>query len=199
MADATEYDDPAENPISADHVCPLLSMYEGPPALIRTGEAPGDEVGGVRLMTAVPDAVGSAALLATTVTCWLPDTIAGAVYNPVVEMLPAPPVSDHVTPPVVVPVTTALNCWVCDAPSVAVAGTTATATDVRGRISIALTFGLSIPGTNWMTTCPLATLTGKLRSTARSGPPAAATMSNPDATVCPLMAMLNCRCPGWLK
>jgi hypothetical protein len=63
------------------------------------------------------DAVGSAALVALTVTEAGLGAVAGALYSPLVVIVPTvefPPVTpftDQVTPVVVVFVTVAVNCW----------------------------------------------------------------------------------------
>jgi hypothetical protein len=44
-------------------------------------------------------------------------------------MVPTAGISDHVTAAFIVPVTVALNCWVCDARNVAPVGLTTTLTD----------------------------------------------------------------------
>jgi hypothetical protein len=67
---------------------------------------------------AVPDLVGSATEVATTLTCAGDGTLGGAVYTPSCvttphpELLQAAPLSDHVTPVIVVPPTYAKKrCW----------------------------------------------------------------------------------------
>ena len=54
--------------------------------------------------------VPSAALVAITVTELAMDTVAGAVYRPLVEIVPTAGFSDHVTAVFVVPETVAANC-----------------------------------------------------------------------------------------
>lgn len=55
------------------------------------------------------------------------------MYNPVEVMEPAAGLIVHVTAVFAVPVTDAVNCWVCDSCSAAVPGVTKTAT---GGISV---------------------------------------------------------------
>ena len=75
---------------------------------------------------ALADLVESAAEVAVTVTVAGLGGVAGAVYNPLVEMLPqaAPlqpdPATDHVTAVLLVLVTVAVNCWVRLTPTVTV-------------------------------------------------------------------------------
>ena len=58
--------------------------------------------------------VASAALVAVTVTTGCPVMEAGAVYRPVLSMLPVPAgLMDHVTAVLALFVTVALNCCVC--------------------------------------------------------------------------------------
>ena len=77
----------------------------------------------------VPDAVGSATLVAVTVTVCAELIEAGAVYSPVPLMLPVPDgLIDHVTDVFDALVTVAVNCCVSDAERVAVVGETLTDT-----------------------------------------------------------------------
>ena len=66
---------------------------------------------GVRLTMAEAVLVGSATLVALTVTVWAEATDSGAVYKPVLEMEPTGGLIDHVTAVFAVPVTVAVNCW----------------------------------------------------------------------------------------
>jgi hypothetical protein len=69
-------------------------------------------VTGISVTVADPDRVGSATLVAVTVTfCW--DEIgAGGVYNPLLLTLPSAGVRDQVTAVLLVFCTVAVNCWV---------------------------------------------------------------------------------------
>ena len=79
---------------------------------------------GVSVTVAVAVLVESATLVAVTVTnCW-PETVAGAVYSPLVVMLPTLGAIDQFTAELLVPVTVAPNCRLCPAVSVAVGGLT---------------------------------------------------------------------------
>jgi hypothetical protein len=60
------------------------------------------------------DLPGSAALVAVTVTVCCEVIEAGAVYNPPLEILPVAGLSDQETTVLLLPVTVAVNCWVCD-------------------------------------------------------------------------------------
>lgn len=88
-------------------------------------------VGGVIVTVALPVADVWAALVALTVTTCSAAIVGGAVKNPVDDMLHAP-VGDtlQVTCWFVVPVTVAVNCWVCPWPSVTLTGLTVTPTEV---------------------------------------------------------------------
>ena len=66
--------------------------------------------GGMRLMVAVPLLVGSAALVAVTVTVCADAMEAGAVYRPAKEIEPTPGLIDQVTAPLDVLPTVAVNC-----------------------------------------------------------------------------------------
>jgi hypothetical protein len=68
--------------------------------------------GGFRVTVAVADLVGSATLVAFTVTVWELTIEAGAVYRPAALMLPTAGLSDHVTAVLLVPVTVAEKLWV---------------------------------------------------------------------------------------
>lgn len=71
-------------------------------------------IDGESVTVAVADFVASATLAAFTVTvCWAA-TLAGAVYNPVLEIAPVFGFTDHVTALLEVFVTVAENCCVCD-------------------------------------------------------------------------------------
>ena len=63
------------------------------------------------MTVAVADLVGSAALVAVTVTVWEPEIEAGAVYRPAALMLPRAGVSDQVTAVLLVLVTVAEKVW----------------------------------------------------------------------------------------
>jgi len=66
--------------------------------------------GGTTVTLAVAVLLASAALVAVTVTvCGLP-SVAGALYKPLLEMVPTAGLTDHVTAVFVVPVTAAVNC-----------------------------------------------------------------------------------------
>ena len=80
---------------------------------------------GVTVTVAVPYFVGSATLVALTVTVVLAETV-GAVNNPELDMLPA--VADQVTEVLVEPVTVAVNGCVPPDATVAEVGAIATCT-----------------------------------------------------------------------
>jgi hypothetical protein len=73
------------------------------------------------------DLVVSATEVAFTVAVDMFATVAGAVYKPLEETVP-PPVNDHVTAVLELPVTVAVNCCVPPPISVAVVGETDTFT-----------------------------------------------------------------------
>ena len=81
--------------------------------------------------------VGSATLVAVTVTVWELEIEAGAVYRPAAVMLPTTGLIDQVTAVLPVPLTAAVNVWFCDGSSVAVAGVTETETGGK-RTTLAL-------------------------------------------------------------
>ena len=66
--------------------------------------------GGFTTTVAVPYIELLATLVARTVIVCCEDTLAGAVYSPVDEILPTPGLMDQVTPLFVVPETLAVNC-----------------------------------------------------------------------------------------
>src|SRR6266446_4662078 len=72
------------------------------------------------------DFVASACAVAVTVTCAGFGTVAGAVYSPLLEMVPleAPPAMLHVTAVFDVPVTVAVNCCVLPAATLTAIGAT---------------------------------------------------------------------------
>jgi CBS domain containing-hemolysin-like protein len=81
-----------------------------------------------------PDFVESACETAVTVTAAGVGTVAGALYSPLLEMLPfaVPPFTLQVTSVFVVPLTVAVNCCVFAAATVAVGGATETLMVVLG-------------------------------------------------------------------
>ena len=68
-----------------------------------------------RSTVAVAEMLVSATLVARTVTVCGVAIVAGAVYNPVLEIVPVPGLNDHVTAVLVAFATVAENCCVCDA------------------------------------------------------------------------------------
>jgi hypothetical protein len=66
--------------------------------------------GRVSVTVAVTDLVGSATLAAVTVMVWELVIEAGAVYRPVLAIVPTAGFSDQVTAVFVVPVTVAVSC-----------------------------------------------------------------------------------------
>ena len=96
---------------------------------VSTGAPPGTAV--MTLTAAEALLLASATLVAVTVC---EPVVAGAVYKPVLEIVPVvllPPLmlsTDHVTAELVVPLTVAVNCCVCCGASVADVGEIATET-----------------------------------------------------------------------
>jgi hypothetical protein len=86
---------------------------------------------GTKLTVALPDALPSPTLAVTVTGCALA-MMAGAVYSPLIEMLPTLGLIDHATPK---PgwLTLAVNCWVCPPVSVTLGGLTVT---VNGGTSV---------------------------------------------------------------
>ena len=62
--------------------------------------------------SAVAILLGSAALVAVTVTFCALLTVAGAVYKPPEDTVPTDGLIDHDTPVLLEPATEAANCWV---------------------------------------------------------------------------------------
>ncbi len=101
-------------------VCPLLSVALAGLTFTDTE--------GVRVMLADADLVGSAWLVAVTVTVCGAAMVSGAVYNPEALIAPTPLGLNHqVTAVLLVLATVAVNCWGLPASSVALAGATLTA------------------------------------------------------------------------
>src|SRR5436305_11088945 len=125
----------------------------------------------------------------------------GAVYVavfPLTEIVPAPVAGERlqVTAGLVALVTVAVNGWLWEAVSVAVAGVTETVVCAEaGKISIALMAALFTTVVNCIV-IPDVAVTANALSTAISPPPAAAKMSKLDNTVCPLIATLKVRWPA---
>src|SRR5215471_3987744 len=78
-------------------------------------------IGGASVTVAVPALVGSATLVAVTVTDCVPEMVAGAVKSPVAEMVPTG-LADQVTAVLLLPVTVAENSCVWETVRLAVPG-----------------------------------------------------------------------------
>src|SRR5438045_78705 len=122
---------------------------------------------GWTVMLALLYRVGSATLVAVTVTAWAVETPEGAVYSPVLLIVPIRGLMLHVTAVLAVFTTVAVNCCVCPAMTVALAGLAATVTTPAcGMISMALTAALETCGVSWIRSAPFVTVTLNWRSTA---------------------------------
>jgi hypothetical protein len=87
--------------------------------------------GGFNVTVAVAVLLVSATLVAVTVTVWTAAIVAGAVYNPVLDTVPAVVgLMLQLTCVFALPVTVAVNCCVCDPNRFAVPGPTLTTTDM---------------------------------------------------------------------
>ena len=64
------------------------------------------------MMVALTDWLVSATLVAVTFTLWAELIVDGAVYRPVLEIVPIAGFNDQVTAVLLVPVTVAVNCCV---------------------------------------------------------------------------------------
>ena len=70
--------------------------------------------GGMRVTMALAVLAELATLVALIVTVWVALILDGAVYRPLVESVPTLGFMLHVIPVLLVPVTDAANCWVCE-------------------------------------------------------------------------------------
>src|ERR1035437_9156036 len=103
-----------------DHVTPVLTVPVTVVVNCWVCEAVSEVVegvseivtGGLSVTVALVDLVGSATLVAVTVTVWVPVIEAGAVYRPAAVMLPTTGLSDQVTAVLPVLVTVAEKVWV---------------------------------------------------------------------------------------
>src|ERR1035437_6726511 len=95
-------------------VPPTIAAYCWVWAAARVAESGVSEIvtGGVSVTVALADLVGSARLVAFTLTVWELVIEAGAVYRPAVLMLPTSGLSAQVTAVLPVLVTVAENVWV---------------------------------------------------------------------------------------
>ena len=82
--------------------------------------------GGATVTLDTAETVGSARLVAITLTVCFEASVAGAVYTPVEEMEPTDGLVDQRTELFEEPVTVAANDWFCEACKTALAGVTAT-------------------------------------------------------------------------
>src|SRR5580704_1195469 len=85
---------------------PLL----GAVIVIVGGVVSGGGKGTVKAITAVAVLVTSAKLVAVTVTLWALGMETGAVYKPLLEIVPTAGLIDHDTPVLLAPLTVAVNC-----------------------------------------------------------------------------------------
>src|ERR1039458_1258514 len=88
------------------------------------------------VIMALADLVGSARLVAVTVTCCPVGMLAGAVYKPPLETLPAGGVTDHVTAVLGPPAAMAVNCCVWPAVSDTAVGDIVTV--IADNVTVAL-------------------------------------------------------------
>jgi len=105
--------------------------------------------------------VGSAVLVAVTVTPFEPLTVSGAVYNPVLEIDPVDGLKDQVTDVSLALLTDASNCCVCEALTPAVPGVTVI--DTAGfnvTVALALFVGSAMLVAVTVTVCALLILEG---------------------------------------
>ena len=97
---------------------------------------------GFSVTVAVAVLLGSATLVAVTVTTCVLLTLEGAEYNPPEEIDPAGGLSVHVTDVLVVLLTQAVNCRVCEALRLAVPGVTNM--DTGGGFSVTFAVALFV-------------------------------------------------------
>jgi len=90
----------------AANCCVCKALRFALPGVTRT------ETGAVSVTLAVPVLLGSATLVAITLTVCDPLTTEGAEYTPDVEMDPIAALRDHVTEALLALLTDAVNCWV---------------------------------------------------------------------------------------
>ena len=102
-----------------------------------------DTATGTSVMTEVADLVASAAHVAVSVTVWKAETTDGAVYRPLLEMLPTCGEMDQVTPVFELPLTVAVNCCCWPALRLAVPGLIVTAIG-GGTVTVELADGAAL-------------------------------------------------------
>ena len=96
-------------------------------------------------MVAVAALVGSATLVAVTVTLWLVLIVEGAVYRPL-DREPIGGLSDQITAVFSDPVTVAVNCAVCETDRVTAPGAADTVTTSVGPVGGGVVGGGSVGG-----------------------------------------------------
>src|ERR1035438_2360748 len=94
---------------------------------------------GLSVIDAVADLVGSATLVAVTVILSDPAIVCGAVYIPVLSMVPVCGLIDQFTAVLALPATVALKSCVWLLVSETVAGSTVKETGCRVRVAVPLT------------------------------------------------------------
>jgi hypothetical protein len=97
-----------------------------------------DRPDGLRVIVLVSYLLGSAILVAFTVTVVWEAIVAGAVYRPLAERVPVLGDKLQVTPVFEVPVTVDMNCCVCPAVNVGFAGLTVTMTPAGLTVIVAV-------------------------------------------------------------
>ena len=102
----------------------------------------GTETDGFTVTVALDFLVVSATLVAVTVTVWELLTLEGAVYKPLLEIVPVAELRDQLTAVLLRPTTVATNCWVCDGVSTTLPGATETPWGPRVMIAVAVLTGL---------------------------------------------------------
>ena len=93
---------------------------------VTTGAVPGSFFG-ERVITAEAETSGptECSNVAVIVTVWAPEIVLGAVYSPVLDTSPSPPMAfDQTTAVSDVPVTAAVNCRFCNGARTALEGLT---------------------------------------------------------------------------
>jgi hypothetical protein len=100
--------------------------------------------GGTTVTLAVAILLGSAALVAVTLTVCGVASAAGAEYKPPLEIVPTAGLTDHETPALAVPVTVAMNCWVCETVSEVMEGVSETVTGMRVTVALADMVGSAV-------------------------------------------------------
>ncbi len=137
--------------------------------------------------------MGSATLVAVTLTvCWVL-FVAGAVYKPVLDSVPTAGLNDQVTPVLLLPVTVVVNCWVCETDRLADVGLICTNTGTSVIVAVADLLGSATLVAVTVIVWPLATGDGAVYKPVLDSVPTAGVIDQVTLVLLlPVTVVVNC-------